>query len=123
MDLPEEEERALREQTNPTWPHIYVKARASFDEFINVFPANHIHGVPGDRVEELVRFCEIAGIKPIVLGGTRRGSRGPSGSSSAADPNCALNPCHFIPHRYCRRAAWAPPKRFAAAHLQEGACK
>ncbi len=68
LDLPEDEKKHLKEQTNPTWPHMYVKFKASYDEFINVFPANHIHGVPGDRVEELVRFCEIAGIKPIVLG-------------------------------------------------------
>ncbi len=68
VDLPEEEKRKLREQTNPTWPHMYVKLKASFEEFLNVFPANHIHGIPGDHVEELVRFCEIAGVKPIVLG-------------------------------------------------------
>ncbi|MCD6510051.1 MAG: L-fucose/L-arabinose isomerase family protein [Thermoprotei archaeon] len=68
LDLPEEERRELREQTNPTWPHMYVKLSASYEEFINVFPANHIHGIPGDHVKSLVRFCEIAGVKPIVLG-------------------------------------------------------
>ncbi|RLG85799.1 MAG: fucose isomerase [Thermoprotei archaeon] len=68
LDLPEEEKKRLKEQTNPTWPHMYVKLKASYEEFINVFPANHIHGVPGNRVKELVHFCHIAGIKPIVLG-------------------------------------------------------
>jgi L-fucose isomerase len=68
IDLPEEEKKKLKEQTNPTWPHMYVKLRASFEEFINVFPANHIHGIPGNNVNALVRFCEIAGIEPIVLG-------------------------------------------------------
>ena len=68
IDLPEEEKRELREQTNPTWPHMYVKLKASYEEFINVFPANHIHGIPGNHVKRLVHFCRIAGVKPIVLG-------------------------------------------------------
>ncbi|RLF18979.1 MAG: fucose isomerase [Thermoprotei archaeon] len=68
IDLPEVEREKLRQQTNPTWPHMYVKLDASYEEFINVFPANHIHGIPGDHVKSLVYFCEIAGIKPIVLG-------------------------------------------------------
>uniref|UniRef100_A0A7C5UVW7 Fucose isomerase n=1 Tax=Ignisphaera aggregans TaxID=334771 RepID=A0A7C5UVW7_9CREN len=68
IDLPEDEKKILREQTNPTWPHMYVKLNASFKEFINVFPANHIHGIPGNHVKALVKFCEIAGIEPIVLG-------------------------------------------------------
>ncbi len=68
IDLPEEEKRELREQTNPTWPHMYVKLKASYEEFINVFPCNHIHGIPGDHVESLVYFCHMAGIEPVVLG-------------------------------------------------------
>jgi len=68
IDLPEVEKEKLRKQTNPTWPHMYVKLDASYEEFISVFPSNHIHGIPGDHVEPLVYFCEIAGIKPIVLG-------------------------------------------------------
>lgn len=72
LDLPEVERKKLREQTNPTWPHMYVKLDASYEEFINVFPANHIHGIPGDHIRSLVYFCEIAGIKPIVLGKSGR---------------------------------------------------
>lgn len=68
VDPPEDEKKALREQTNPTWPHMYVKLHASFEEFIEVFPCNHIHGIPGDHVKTLVQFCHIAGIKPIVVG-------------------------------------------------------
>ncbi len=68
VDLPEDERRKLKEQTNPTWPHMYVKLNASYQEFLNYFPANHIHAIPGNHVKELVHFCRIAGIKPIVLG-------------------------------------------------------
>ena len=68
VELPEEEREKLKNQTNPTWPHMYVKLRTSYEEFLTYFPANHIHGIPGNYVEELVHFCRIAGIKPIVLG-------------------------------------------------------
>lgn len=68
LDLPEEEKKKLKEQTNPTWPHMYVKLYTTFEEFVNVFPANHIHGIPGNHVNKLIKFCEIAGVEPVVLG-------------------------------------------------------
>lgn len=77
VDLPEDEKKKLRDQTNPTWPHMYVKLKATFEEFINMFPANHIHGIPGNHVERLVKFCEIAGIEPIVLGEDKEKFRPP----------------------------------------------
>lgn len=77
IDLPEDEKKRLRDQTNPTWPHMYVKLKASFEEFVNVFPANHIHGIPGNHVMKLVRFCEIVGIEPIVLGEDKQRVREP----------------------------------------------
>jgi L-fucose isomerase len=67
-DLPAEERERLKHQTDPTWPHVYARLDCSFDEFLNVFPANHAQGIPGDRVRVLVTACEISGIKPIVLG-------------------------------------------------------
>jgi len=67
-DLPAEERTRLKNQTNPTWPHVYARLHCSFEEFLSVFPANHAQGVPGDRVRALVNACEIAGIKPILLG-------------------------------------------------------
>ncbi len=67
-DLPAEERERLKNLTDPTWPHVYAKLDCSFEEFLSVFPANHVQGVPGDRVRALVNLCEIAGIKPIVLG-------------------------------------------------------
>ncbi len=68
VELPPEERRALNEQTNPTWPHVHAKLHCSFDEFISVFPCNHILGVAGNWVRPLINLCEIAGIEPIVLG-------------------------------------------------------
>lgn len=68
VELPPEERKAINEETNPTWPHVHAKLHCTFDEFINVFPCNHILGVAGNHVRPLVYLCEIAGIDPIVLG-------------------------------------------------------
>ncbi|MGB9607115.1 MAG: L-fucose/L-arabinose isomerase family protein [bacterium] len=68
VELPEEERRALNEQTNPTWPHVHARLNCSFEEFVSVFPCNHILAVLGDKVRALTYLCEIAGIKPIILG-------------------------------------------------------
>ena len=68
LDLPEAERKKLNSQTSPTWPHLHVRLPCDFDEFLNVFPSNHILAVPGDHVNELRYFCEIAGVKPVLLG-------------------------------------------------------
>jgi L-fucose isomerase len=69
LDLPREETQRLASETAPTWPHVWAKLECSFDEFLNVFPCNHVQGVPGDQVQPLTMLCEISGIKPVVLGG------------------------------------------------------
>ncbi|MFO7957385.1 MAG: L-fucose/L-arabinose isomerase family protein [Candidatus Brocadiia bacterium] len=71
VELRADESQALKDQTDPTWPHVWAKLEGSFEEFLNVFPCNHAQGVPGDRVRELTMLCEMAGIKPIVLGRDR----------------------------------------------------
>jgi L-fucose isomerase len=68
VELPPEERKAINEQTNPTWPHVHARLHCSFDEFIEVFPCNHILGVAGNHVRALKYLCEIAGIEPIILG-------------------------------------------------------
>jgi L-fucose isomerase len=68
LDLPAEERKAINEQTNPTWPHVHAKLQGSFEEFVQLFPANHIQAAPGDLVRPLVWASEMAGITPIVVG-------------------------------------------------------
>ena len=68
VELPPEEAKALNDQTDPTWPHAHVRLESSFQEFLTVFPCNHIQGMVGDRVRALTYLCEITGITPIVLG-------------------------------------------------------
>ncbi len=68
LDLPREETRKLAAQTSPTWPHVWAKLECTFQEFLSVFPCNHIQGVPGDRVRALAMACDISGIEPVILG-------------------------------------------------------
>ena len=68
VDLSAEERRAINQMTNPTWPHVHARLSCSFDEFLSVFPCNHVMGAMGDQVRALVYLCEIAGIKPVILG-------------------------------------------------------
>ena len=68
LELPEKERKALNDQTSPTGPHVHARLNCTFDEFTNVFPCNHVLGICGNRVRSLNYLCEIAGIRPIILG-------------------------------------------------------
>lgn len=68
VELSAEQRRAINAQTNPTWPHVHARLNCSFDEFLTVFPCNHVLGTVGDQVRALTYLCEIAGIAPVVLG-------------------------------------------------------
>jgi len=67
-ELPAEERKSIDAMTDPTWPHVHAKLSCSFDEFLSVFPCNHVLGTVGDQVRALTYLCEIAGITPVVLG-------------------------------------------------------
>ena len=68
QDLPAAEQQAINAQTDPTWPHVHAKLQGSFEEFVTLFPANHIQAAPGDLVRPLVTACELTGITPLVVG-------------------------------------------------------
>ena len=76
VDLPEDERKKIDDQTDPTWPHVHARLFCDYEEFIDLFPSNHILAVAGDHLESLKYLSEIAGIRPIVLGedGKRRRS-------------------------------------------------
>ena len=48
-------------------PTAFVKVGADLEEIIEEFGSNHISGVAGDLVAELVQFCHLQGIEPVVL--------------------------------------------------------
>jgi len=62
------QEKKLSEEVQIQWPHAYVKLDTDMDTFLKYYPCNHIHGVYGDYVEELVQFCDIKGIDYQILG-------------------------------------------------------
>jgi L-fucose isomerase len=72
VKLSAKDSKALAAQTDPTWPHVWAKLDCDFQAFLNVFPCNHAQGAPGDLVQPLTMLCEMAGIKPIVLGRERQ---------------------------------------------------
>jgi len=48
-------------------PTAFVKVTADIDDLISEFGSNHISGVAGDVVGELIHFCEMKGITPVVM--------------------------------------------------------
>ena len=72
-DLPAETRRELNAQTDPTWPHVHARMHCSYDEMLRIFPCNHIHATPGDRVRPLVQAAEMCGVTPVVLGSGQDG--------------------------------------------------
>lgn len=68
LDLPEKERKKINQQTDPTWPHVHARLACSFDEFVDIFPCNHIMAVAGNHLSTLRYLAQIAGIKLIVLG-------------------------------------------------------
>lgn len=62
VDFPEEEMRAMGDTTTPAWPCAFTRIRVSADEFISRFPCNHIHGVYGDCVDDLVQVAKLLDI-------------------------------------------------------------
>lgn len=44
------------------WPHAFVRMDAPAGEVLGRFGANHIHAIPGDHVEALSAFCQLADV-------------------------------------------------------------
>ncbi|MEM2088134.1 MAG: L-fucose/L-arabinose isomerase family protein [Thermoproteota archaeon] len=68
IELDEGTRKRINAETDPTWPHVHARLNCSHEEFAELFPANHIHAVAGNRIQELKYFCEITGVTPIILG-------------------------------------------------------
>ncbi len=48
-------------------PTMFVRANVDFNKLIDEFGSNHISGVAGFYLNELVHVCKILNIQPIVL--------------------------------------------------------
>jgi len=54
-------ERLMRASTYE-WPHAFVRMEATAEEVLGRFGANHIHAIPGDHVDALSAFCQLADV-------------------------------------------------------------
>jgi L-fucose/D-arabinose isomerase len=50
---------ALMRQSTYHWPHAFARLEATADELLTRYGSNHIHAVPGDRVEDLRILCRL----------------------------------------------------------------
>ena len=67
VELPSEERRALNAEPNPTWPYVHAKLGCRFDEFLRLFPCNHIFGVVGSHIRSLIYLYEMAEVELMIL--------------------------------------------------------
>lgn len=52
-------------------PTMFVHVHVDFDRLVDEFGSNHISGVAGLCVDELVHACKLLDIEPIVLNESR----------------------------------------------------
>lgn len=62
-----EKEREIVDDVQANWPHAFAKLDCPIDTFLEQFPNNHIHGVYGDWVPELLMWCKFTGVEPVLL--------------------------------------------------------
>jgi L-fucose isomerase len=68
VEYPLEVMKAKAATTTPQWPHAFARLSVLPDEFLANYPCNHIHGVTGDWVDELLHIARILGIVARVFG-------------------------------------------------------
>ena len=54
-------------ETCPVWPHGFVAVEADPERIIELYDSNHVHGVYGDHVDALVKFCQLLKIECEVI--------------------------------------------------------
>jgi L-fucose/D-arabinose isomerase len=59
---------AMGRTVTPEWPIAFTRIDCSADDFLSVFPCNHIHGVYGDHVDTFIQIGKILGIEVQLLG-------------------------------------------------------
>ena len=67
MNYPQNEMTEMGSITTPQWPVAFAQLKVSADYFLNNFPCNHIHGVYGDYVEDLLNVAKLLDIPATVF--------------------------------------------------------
>ncbi|BBL78257.1 L-fucose isomerase [Rubrobacter xylanophilus] len=65
----------LMRQSTYEWPHAFARFEAEADEVLSRYGSNHIHAVPGDRIQELRAVCELLDIDYDGFGSAGGGER------------------------------------------------
>jgi L-fucose isomerase len=66
IEFPLKKMIAKAKTTDIEWPHAFARLKVSPDVFLASYPCNHIHGICGDWVEELIHVSKILGMDCIV---------------------------------------------------------
>ena len=69
---PETYEDFVKARGSHQLPTMFVRVNLDFDQLIAEFGSNHISGVAGLYVDELVHVCQLLDIQPIVLDRSKR---------------------------------------------------
>jgi len=67
VDLDEQTKERLSKEVQEEWPHVYVELETNMERFLEYYPCNHTHGVYGNYIDELVKFCKMKNIDYLVL--------------------------------------------------------
>lgn len=62
IELPEEEAERKAREIQVNWPHAFAKLKVSPDELLAEYDSNHIHGVYGNYVDELIWVAKMLDI-------------------------------------------------------------
>ncbi len=68
VEFPLDVMRAKAATTTPEWPHAFARLTVPHEEFLATYPCNHIHGITGNWVDELLHVAHILGIEAKVYG-------------------------------------------------------
>jgi len=67
IEFPREIEDAKGATVTPEWPIAFTRLNVNADDFLAGFPCNHIHGVYGEYVSELLNIAKVIGIEAKVF--------------------------------------------------------
>ena len=66
VEFPERVAQEKSQTTTPEWPIAFARLQVPHDEFLATYPCNHIHGIYGDWVDELLAVAKVLGIEARV---------------------------------------------------------
>jgi L-fucose isomerase len=61
-EFSQEKMEAKASTTDIEWPHAFAQLQVTADEFLESYPCNHIHGITGNYVNEMINVAKILGI-------------------------------------------------------------